>query len=54
MLGTAVNRARKAAGLPREVKLEVEVEDVPEGVPRDCAHGALTNTREDRIEELAK
>lgn len=48
-LCTAVNRPRQTTCLARKVKLEVEVEDVPERVARNRAHGALSDTRKDCV-----
>ena len=36
------------------MELEVEVEDMPEGVTRDSAHGALADARKDGVEQLAE
>lgn len=36
------------------MELEVEVEDMPEGVARDSAHGTLADARKDGVEQLTE
>ena len=53
-LCTAVYGARESTGLPREMELEVEVEQMFERLACDGADRALTDVCEYRVQQLAK
>ena len=54
ILGSAVYGARKSASLPREMELEVEIEQVFKRVARDRANRALADICEHRVQQLAE
>jgi|SRR6266404_4624605 len=54
VLGSTVDSAREPTGLPRKMKVEVEVEQMLERLARDRADRALTDVREHRVQQFAE
>lgn len=51
-LGSTVNRSRQTTGLPREVEVKIELEQVLEYISRDLADRLLRNTSEYSIAQF--
>jgi hypothetical protein len=54
LLGTSIDRPRKPACLPSQMKLEIEMQQMIKRLARDSSNGALSDVGEYRIPKLGK
>ena len=54
VLGSTVDSTRKSASLPREMEVEVEIEQMLKRLARDRPHRVLADVRKHRVQQLAE